>query len=52
MINLVLALLVEYTRLTSEEAAEIAAALTHAIIPHRYEDAERLITTLIKDLEK
>lgn len=52
MINLVLALLVKYSRLTSDEAAKIAEELNHAITPHRYEDAERLIDNIVEDLEK
>jgi polyhydroxyalkanoate synthesis regulator phasin len=47
-----LALLVQYSKLTREEAATISEELTHSIKPARYEDAERLITRILEDLKK
>lgn len=52
MINCMLALLVQYTDLTAEDAKKIADELTRSIKPARYEDAERLITRILADIKE
>lgn len=52
MVNIMMALLVQYTDLSAEDGKKIADELTRSIKPARYEDAERLIARILDDIKK
>lgn len=52
MHNLILALLVHYTKLTAEEAEKIADQFGKSIIPHDYQGAEVLVNKILADIKE
>ena len=52
MINFILALFSKYTTMTQEEAEAIAKHLNHSIQPAKFEEAMRMVESVIAELEK
>ena len=51
MINVLLALMVRYSKLTAEEAEKLSDELALSIMPTRYRDAEKLLQKVLDKIK-